>query len=74
MQVKQPEYNWPLKLLLVTRWRLEHVELYIHSPIGLLLYSTQCVRNGKPSPSGLLSSLPSLAYERCCISRVGYTA
>ena len=72
MQVKQPEYSWPLNHPPVTRWGLEHVELYIHSP--LLLYSTQCLRNGKTGSLRLLSSPTSLVYERCCISRVGYTA
>jgi len=72
MQVEQPEYNWLLNIPPVIRRGPEHVEIYIHSPI--LLYSTQCLRNGKTSPLRLLSSPPSLAYERCCISRVGYIA
>jgi hypothetical protein len=72
MQVKQPEYNWPFSLPPVIRWGLEHVEVYVLSPI--LLYSTECLRNGKTSPLRLLWSPPLLAYERCCISRVVYIA
>jgi hypothetical protein len=45
MQVEQPEYNWLLNIPPAIRRGPENVEFYNHSPI--LIYSTQCLRNGK---------------------------